>query len=606
VIKVSSVKDSILHVLENLGRMLSIAWEADKKFLSFYFIISGIGALFPIAASFLYKLLVDNLVASQNITVGIPVILFAILGARYVVGVSQDFVMGSLRNTYFDILVRNRVQNELNLRFYRKISNLDIAHLENPETQDLIAKASDTFTWRPPEFVRRATYIFTNFVEYIAAFLLLVPFGWTIPIIVSFITIPQLLVRTRFGKLQWSIYGSGAPEARKLWYFRWLLSDRTAVTETRIFQSQKELLKKFKKIQEYLYNLNKKPLDDYMKVAPLPQIFEGLFVFGFALWKLPAVLNGVISVGDYTFFISLLDRVVSDATNVVFNFGLLYEHNLYVDHYFDVLGLPRLVKPPRKSKRVPPRPFPPKVEFKNVEFTYPGSNRKVLKDVSFDIEPGKNFAIVGPNGAGKTTIVKLLCRFYDVDSGEILINDVNIKNIDIGDWYKYLGTLFQNFVHYNLTVRENIMLGNTKVKDEKLMREAAKKSGAIDFIKKFPKKYNQMLGRRFEHGEDLSKGQWQELAIARTFYENAPLLILDEPTSAIDAEAEYEIFKNLNKYYKDKSLFLISHRFSTVRNADKIVVLDKGKIIEEGTHEELVKLSGRYAQMFKKQAIGYK
>jgi len=282
----------------------------------------------------------------------------------------------------------------------------------------------------------------------------------------------------------------------------------------------------------------------------------------------------------------------------------MYENNLYVNHYFDVLSLPQLVKEPKRAIKLKLDRIP-KVEFKNVSFSYPDTKELVLKDVSFTIDPKENIAIVGPNGAGKTTIVKLLCRFYDVTAGAILIDGVNIKNVSLQEWYKFLGTLFQEFMHYNFTVKENIMMGRPEFTDKRLMIEAAEKSGAAEFIEKLPKKYNQLLGRQFEGGTELSQGQWQKIAIARAFYEGAPILILDEPTSAIDAEAEYEIFNNLLRFYKDKTLFLISHRFSTVRNANKIIVLNEGQVVEQGSHEELLSKAGLYAKMFKKQAIGY-
>lgn len=486
------------------------------------------------------------------------------------------------------------------------MGDLDIAHLENPQKEDLIAKAQDTFTWRPPDFLRYFSYFSTNFIQYLSAFIILIPFGWQVPFLLSLVTLPRLYLRTKFGQIQWSIYGSGAPEVRKLWYLRWLLSHKTSVTETRIFQSQKHLLRKFKGIQNYLYRINKKPVRDFLKVLIFPQFIEVCAAFALALWKLPAALSGEISVGDFTFFIALLSRLTDSASDIVLNFGEMYENNLYVDHYFEVLNLPRIIKKPKKPISLGKALQPPKIEFKNVSFAYPGSEKLVLKNINFEIKPGENLAIVGRNGAGKTTIVKLLCRFYDVTSGEILINGINIKKIDLAEWYKFLGTLFQEFMHYDFTVKENIMLGNTQVKDEKLMREAARKSDATEFIIKLPNKFNQLLGRQFEGGIELSQGQWQKLAIARAFYQGAPILILDEPTSAIDAEAEYEIFLNLHKSYKDKTLFLISHRFSTVRNAEKIIVLEEGKVIEQGSHEELLKKNGLYAQMFLKQAKGYK
>jgi ATP-binding cassette subfamily B protein len=604
--KFSTLKSSFKHVLNNLSEMLKLSWQADKYLILALFIISGFGAVFPLALSFTWKLLIDQVISSQNISPTIPLILVAILGARYFVSAVSDFVMGSLRNTYFDILFRNKFQNKLNYEFYNKVSHLDIQYLEDAKTQDLIAKAQDTFTWRPPDYVRRFTYVFTNIVEFIAAFFILIPYGAVVPLIVTVVAFPQLLLETKIAKIQWSMYGSGTPKVRKLWYFRHLLSNRRVLREMKIFQAQDAMLLKFKKIQKYLYELNKKPLDDYLKFSPLTLIFEGAIVFTLGYLKLPSVLEGKMSVGDFTFYLGLLDRLISGATNMVTNFGLLYENNLYIDHYLDVLNLPKIIKEIKTPKNVPTTSYPPKVEFNHVSFIYPKSKKKVLDDVSFTINPAENIAIVGPNGAGKTTIVKLLCRFYDIQKGEILINGVNIKELSLKDWYKYLGTLFQEFVHYDFTVRENIMLGSAEVVNEKMMKDAAVKSGAAEFIEKLPKKYDQVLGREFEGGAELSQGQWQKIAIARAFYESAPILILDEPTSSIDAEAEYDIFRNLHVTYKEKSLFLISHRFSTVRNADKIYVLQEGKIVEQGNHDDLLRRNGIYARMFNKQAKGYK
>ena len=603
--KLKSVFQSIQKVTNNLKKLLGLMWEEDQGLVLGYYGTAGIGAFFPIITSYFYKLLVDNLIKSQDIVATIPIILLAVLAGQYIVSVAQDFITWGLKNTYFDFLFRYKIQNILNYKFFRKTSSLDIAHLENAKTQDLIAKAQDTFTWRPPDFLREFSNLFTNLVTYFSVFIILLPYGAWIPTILTLVTLPRLYLRAKYGKLQWSIYGSGAPEVRRLWYLRWLLSNRVAVTETRIFQSNKNLLKRFAGIQKHLYNINKKPVEDFLKVLAFPQIAEVIAAGAFAYLRLPQVLSGGMTVGDYTFFISLLARITDSAAGIVLNFGEMYESNLYIDHFFDVMNLPKLIGITKAPKSLGDSSEPPRVEFKNVTFKYPGSKSYALRNVSFVIEPKENIAVVGHNGAGKTTIVKLLCRFYDVDSGEILINGTNIKDVRPSDWYRFLGTLFQEFMHYDFTVEENIMLGNPEVRDQELMKKAAEQSGAKDFIEKLPKKYNQVLGRQFEGGMELSQGQWQKIAIARAFYENAPILILDEPTSAIDSEAEYEIFKNLHTHYKNKTLFLISHRFSTVRNADKIVVLEKGQVVDEGTHDELLERGGLYAGMFRKQAQGY-
>jgi len=585
--------------------MLTLSWEMDKRVTFGYFFTAMLGALAPLIASLTLKYLIDNLLGNpmRPGIITIPLVIVVVLGIRYLLNLAENIIQWGLHIVYFDYLFRYKIQNELTRRFYDKLSNLDIAHLENHKTQDLISKTRDTLAWRPPDFLRQFAYFFSAFVSYTAAFIVLLPFGWWIPVIITLVTLPRLYLRAKYGTIQWSFYGSGAPQVRKIWYLTWLLATPEAIREMRIFQSQKTLIKRLKDVQEYLFNLNKKPLDNYLRQLIYPPILETIVLFVVAYAQLPNVLAGVISIGSFTLLINMIDQLSGSAANSIANFGEMYEHNLYVDYYFEVLELPKLIK-----EQLHPVVFEkissPKIEFRNVSFQYP-NGPKVLKDISFIINPGESAALVGVNGAGKSTIIKLVCRFYDVTDGKILINDVDIKELQLANWYSHMGTLFQDFVHYYLTVKDNIILGDPSKQDEALIREAAKKAGADEFLKKLPKKFDQALGREYEDGEELSVGQWQKLAIARAFYQSSPLLILDEPTSAIDAEAEYEIFNNLEKAYKDKTLILVSHRFSTVRNANKIFVIEDGEIVERGTHEQLIKKAGKYAHMFQTQAKGY-
>lgn len=588
--------------------MLHLAWEMDKKLVFGYYFVTGIAAIMVILTSFTLKYLIDYIVATQKITLGnhtsIPLILIFILGARYIVNLVSGLTSWTFQQVYFDYLLRYKLQNYISYKFYNKLANLDIAHLENPTSQDLITKARDTMLWRPPDMLRSFSYFFSSFVSGVASFIILLSFGLWIPVVVLLSTIPLLFFRARYGNIQWSIWGSGAPGIKRLWYFSYLLSSPTALREMKVFKSSNELLAKFKKIQDELYNLNKKPLNNFVKILSFPPVFEATVLFLIAYSQLPIVLMGIMSLGSFILLINMIDSLSNQAAGAVLNVGDIYTNGLFVDHYFDVLALPVVIKErekPHKFKKI----SPPKIEFKNVSFEYQNGH-KVLKNVSFSIAPGENVAFVGENGAGKSTIVKLICRFYDVTEGEILINGVNIKDIELLQLYAFLGTLFQDFVQYHFSVKDNIVLGSPDSYDENKIKEAAVKSGADEFINKLPQKYDTILGREFEEGEELSVGQWQKLAIARAFYEEAPVLILDEPTSAIDAEAEYEIFNNLEKSYKDKTLILVSHRFSTVRNAHKILVVDNGKIIEEGSHQELIGKNGRYASMFNTQAKGYK
>lgn len=589
-------------VITNLKRLLDLAWKMDRRVVAGYYITALLGALAPLAASITLAFLIDTLI-TPGTSATIPIIVIIVLATRYLLMLAENIILWGLNRTYFDYLFRYKVQNEINRRFYDKLSNLDIAHLEDPKTQNLISKVRDTMTWRPPGFLQQFSYFFGSITGYLAAFFVLLPFGWWIPLTITIITLPRLYLRAKYGTIQWSIYGSGAPEVKKLWYLTWLLSTDTAIREMRIFGSNKTLITKLTNIQEYLFKLNKKPLDNYLRQLTLPPILEIIVLFIIAYIQLPNVLSAAMTVGSFTLLINMIDQLNGNAGSAVLGFGEMYEHNLYVNDYFKILSLQKIITEIENPVLI--KDAPPKIEFKGVSFKYP-EGPLILKNVSFVIDSGESVALVGANGAGKSTIIKLICRFYDVTNGEILINGVNIKNIRLASWYKCMGTLFQDFVHYYLTVKDNILLGDPGKYNERLMREAARKSGALDFIEKLPKGFDQALGREYEDGEELSIGQWQKLAIARAFYQSPPLLILDEPTSAIDAETEYEIFNNLEKEYINKTLILVSHRFSTVRNASKIFVIEDGGITERGTHKELVKLDGKYAKMFNIQAEGYR
>ncbi len=597
-------KNAAQSSLLNLAKTLRIAWQTDKKLVFGYFFSASLVALVPLLLSFTTRYIIDELVIQQANQVNtIPLVILVLLGTHYVIHLIAIISQWGLYFGYFDYLLRYRLQNQLNILFAAKLSSLDVQHLEDPEVQNLISKSKETFMWRMPDLLRVFSYIFGDLVALISAILVLTPFGWWIPLLIIAASFPRFLLRSRQGNIQWSIYGSGAPEVRKLWYFGWLLTTNSAIREMKIFQSQSALLNKFKRTQEHIYNLNKKPIDSFLKIMLVLPILEVAALCLVIYILLPDALAGILTIGSFTFLITMVDRLSGSAAGVGGNMGEFYENSLYADHFFQVMALPELIKEDDHPISID-KSKPPKIEFKNVSFAYPNGHL-ILKDVSFVIEPGESVALVGVNGAGKSTLIKLLCRFYDVTDGEILINGVNLKQLKKSDWYSFMGTLFQDFVQYHFTVRENIMLGDSDKNDEKAVEEAARKSGAAEFIDRLPNKYDQILGREFADGEELSGGQWQKLAIARAFYQSAPILIMDEPTSAIDAESEYEIFNNLEKEYKNKTLILVSHRFSTVRNANKIVVIDDGKIIETGSHDKLMKNNSKYATMFKIQAKGY-
>jgi ABC-type multidrug transport system fused ATPase/permease subunit len=595
------------QVIANAKKIFKFSWKMNPKLTFWYFGTAFIQSWVPLLASVAGKLMIDNLQVFQdskdNPEFVIPFVIICILALRYLISFIESIVYWGINQSYLDFLYRNELQNTIALRFHTKISGIDIAYFEDPNVQDLISKTRDTMKWRIPDYLRICSYLLTDIVVFTLAFFALLPYGLWMPILIFVVSIPRLILQAKYSTISWSIWGSGAPEAKKLWYLDHLLQDPMTVREMRISRSAGKLLKKFKGIQDHLYGLLKISLKKYLNVLIFPPIIESIVIFIIAYQFLPSVFGGILSIGTYILIINMLEQLGMRASNASAHLGTIYENNLYLNHYFELLALPKIIKDSKNPVSFE-KIEPPYIEFRNVSFNYPNGG-KVLENISFIINPGESVAFVGKNGAGKSTIIKLICRFYDVSDGEILINGVNLKELKLDNWYQFIGTLFQEFIRYHFMVKENITFGSPQDKDESAMYEAATKAGASEFIEKLPKKYEQVLGTEFENGEDLSGGQWQKLAIARAFYEEPPVLILDEPTSSIDAEAEYEIFNNLGKQYKNKTLIMVSHRFSTVRNANKIIVINEGKIVEMGTHEELLSIGGYYAKLFSIQARGY-
>lgn len=597
-----AIKESKENITSNIKEVLSIGWRTDKKMLLLSLFLTLIAAVFPILLSYSYKLVLDRIIQDQNALGVVSIGLLSVFSFRYIIE-----IISSLRSTfhyeYIERIFRYKLENHLTFNFTRKISELDLGYFENPKTQNLISKARRGYTYRLPNFMTNILYVSASIGSFIASFIVLLSFGVWIPIIMAMVTIPRYLLRARVSEIEWSIYGQKTPQSKELLYTTDLLDDPESVKEVRVLQARSMLLKRILKLQNSILEGIKKPLNKYLHTIYLPLILENTALFILGYIKLAPTVGGLITVGSFIFYFQMLDRMHQSSQEVGNILGRIYEDNLYVGYFFEVMNLKKLVKEPDPGYEFD-KIESPKIQFNNVSFNYE-DGPAVLKNISFSLGVGEHLAIVGPNGAGKSTLIKLLLRFYDPKKGEILINDVNLKEIRSDHWYKFVGTLFQDFVKFLLTIKDNILLGNLAIDDENKMKEAARKSGADSFIEKLPKKYNQRLGKRFEDSTQLSQGQWQKLALARAFYEEAPVLILDEPTSAIDAEAEEQIFNNLYKVYENKSLIIVSHRFSTVRNADKIIVLKEGKIVEEGDHDSLIKLDGIYARMFHKQAKGY-
>ncbi|MFA6532849.1 MAG: ABC transporter ATP-binding protein [Patescibacteria group bacterium] len=594
--------DKPKKIVNNLFSLLKIAWDEDKKFLLGYFFTSFLSALLLFVVFFLYKVMIDQVF--KSLMNKEATFVFLIVGSYLLSEYFSRFFTNVLNSQYFEYILRSKFQNVLTRRFMEKLAHLDFSNLENGEIRNLIAKVEDTYSWRLFENLRMINYMIYSFASLILAFFIALRFNPIYLIALFILSTPLYFFRAKYGNIYWSIYTQNSKKINYLWYMRYLFTNFNTLSEIKIYNLKSFFLGKTKLLQNEIVEQYKKPILKYIFLSTLASFFIPAIIFFF----LKNFINQIIfaqkfSLGDFTFFLNAIFTFTGQTSSLLVNIGSIVENNLYIEDYFKLLNLKNSVKTNKISKRLK-KIVPREIKFENVSFAYPGSKKFVLKNINLTIKTNQDIAIVGPNGAGKTTLIKLLFRFYDPSSGRILINGNDLKNIDLDDWYRHLGVLFQDFAKYYLTVKENVEFGDINNVKKKSVKEALADAQGNDLLK-LPKKANQILGRWFEDGEEISVGQWQKLAIARALYRNAPILVLDEPTSNIDAQAEFKIFNNLKKTYQKKILIFISHRFSTVRMADQIYVIDNGRIVEQGTHEDLVSLKGTYAKYFKIQKQGY-
>jgi len=589
-------------IINNLFSLLKIAWDEDKKFLLGYFITSFLSAFLLFVVFFLYKLMIDQVFKSlinKEVT-----FVFLIVGSYLISEYLSRFFTNTLNSQYFEYILRSKFQNVLTRKFMEKLARLDFSNLENGQVRNLIAKVEDTYNWRLFENLRVINFMIYSIASLILAFFVALRFNPVYLIALFFLSAPLYFFRAKYGNIYWSIYTKNSKKINYLWYMRYLFTNFNTLAEIKIYDLKNFFLNKTKKIQNEVVDQYKKPIIKYIFLSTLASFFIPAVIFFF----LKNFINQIIfsqkfSLGDFTFFLNAIFTFTGQTSSLLVNLGNIVENNLYVEDYFKLLNIKNKVMTNKNTKRLK-KITPREIKFENVSFTYPGSKKLVLKNINLTIKTGQDIAIVGPNGAGKTTLIKLLFRFYDPTSGNILVDGVDLKKINLDDWYRHLGVLFQDFAKYYLTVKENIEFGDEKNIKKKSVRQALSNAQANDLLD-LPKKTDQILGRWFEDGEEISVGQWQKLAIARALYRNAPILVLDEPTSNIDAQAEFKIFLQLKKTYQNKTLIFISHRFSTVRIADHIYVLKSGQIVEQGKHQDLVSQNGTYAKYFKIQKQGY-
>lgn len=595
-------------IIRNLGLLLKIAWDEDKGLLIGYFATALISVGLLFITYFLYKLMIDQVF--RDIGGSVATVLFLVIIGYLLVEYLSRFVTNTLNSFYFEFLLRSKFQNALTRKFMDKLADLDFANLENGEVRNLIAKVADTFTWRLQDNLRMVNNIIYNIAAIAGATVIAAQFDYRYFIALAILATPLYFIRARYGNVQWTIYTSQSKKVNYLWYLRYLFTEFNTLSEIKIYELKDHLLKKARQIQDEMIEKYKKPILRQTFISSLGSLILPVVIFFALKGFVNEIVSGKQTIGDFTFLLNALYTFIGQISALLLNFGSLYENNLYAEDYFRLQDLKNKTESRANARRMKKGP-PEEIKLVGVYFKYPGAADWALEDINLTIKKGEDIAIVGHNGAGKTTLIKLLLRFYDPNKGKILVDGKLLKKLNINDWYKRLGVLFQDFAKYNLTLEENIGFGDvneyinrSSSTIRKNVLEALGHAHGLE-LARVKNGLDQMLGSWFEDGEEISIGQWQKVAIARALYRNAPILILDEPTSNIDPQAEYRIFNNLKKVYKNKNLIFISHRFSTVRMADRIYVLEKGRLIEQGTHDELLKNNKLYANFFRIQKKGY-
>lgn len=584
-------------------KILALVWETDKFLFIGNTVAVLVPAVMPFVVAYIFKLIIDIVVASfsgSSINWNILYLyFFLLLVVSYINKFSFSF------QDYTNRILLTKLPISLYHKILGKISTLDLYYQENSEFKDLLQRVKETYVWHPLGLSESLFYFLQSLVQVLIALYAVINLNPLLALLILLVAFPDLFNQIKFSKLGWGVWSVYTPYRKKFLYLSELLLKSESLKELKVFLIGGKFLNEAHKVLINFFKDNKKLLDKHLMINSGLNLFDSAITLILAIYIIIQAVLRKITVGDIGFYQAVIQNYNNGISGIFRTLSSIFEHSLYVKSIFELLALEPKIKEIENPIRVNTH-RPPRIEFKDVSFKYPDTENYVLKNFDLTIEPGEKVAFVGENGAGKTTLIKLLCRFYDVDSGEILINGIDIKNLQLESWYKSLGVLFQDFLKYEYSVKENIHFGKIwETLDLNKVKQASNLAGATPMINRLDKGFDQMLGKTFEGGVELSVGQWQKIALSRAFFRNSPVLILDEPTSSIDAKAESEIFSRVERLSRNKTVVIISHRFSTVRNADKIYVIDQGKISEQGSHEQLLRLNGEYATLFRLQAKGY-
>lgn len=560
-----------------------------------------LNALSPIFLLYVGKLLIDEIILQAGSDQAEYSKVWLFVGVELGIAILSDVVNRII--TLTDGLIGDRYSNYSSVLIIRKTKDLSISQLEDSELYDKLERARTQTSGRVGLMSNTLSQVqsLIVIVSLIGGLIYFEP--WLILILFLSI-IPAFVNELKFSSSKYSIARSWTSERRELDYLRYIGANDTTAKEMKLFGLVDFVANRFERLSNQYYLINRKLAINRTFLGSIFNLLGTLSYYGAYLLIIVRAVSGVITIGDLTFLSGSFNRLRNSLQSNFSKFTRIAESALYLKDYFDFIDISIDSKMDQKAIEIGDVELG--FEFKDVTFSYPGSDDLVLNGVSFKVKAGEKMAFVGQNGAGKTTLIKLMLRFYEPDSGQILLDGVDIIEYDKTKYQQLFGVIFQDFIRYEFNVKENIAVGDIEqIDNQKAIEEAARRSLADEVVAEMKSGYNQQLGRRFAKGKNLSGGQWQKIALARAYMKDAKVMILDEPTSALDARAEYEAFQRFIGLTKGKTSIIISHRFSTVRMADRILVLKDGKVLEIGTHDELIENDSLYAELFTLQAQGY-
>src|SRR5882762_1344090 len=592
-----------LAALRNVPPVLRIVWQAGPLVVSLGLFFRLISSLVPLAALWVTKLVIDRIVHALYTHEPMPRVFWRLVAAEFAIAIVGSILARTI--DYLDALLADKYTRHISIRVMEHAANLDLTAYEDPVFYDRLERARVQATDRLGmiQSIGRLVQQVITGASLSVSILLFSPWLWVLLIVGI---LPAFLGESHFAFLGYAKNFRQTPIRRELDYLRVLGGSREGAKELKLFGLKKFLVERFTRLSDQIYRENV----DLARRRLIAGSFLSMIgtagyysAYVYVIWR---TVSGSLSIGTLIFLTGAIVQASNNIQLVFSTMSSIADQALFLT---DLLAFFRM-EPTIRSKPNPlrtPRPILHGFEFRNVSFRYPGATRLVLSNLDFHLRAGERVALIGENGGGKTTLVKLMTRLYDPVEGQILLDGVDLREYDVEDLYREIGVIFQDFMRYEMMARENIAVGRIEEKDNlPLLKAAAEKSLAGAVIDRLPGSYEQMLGRRFDGGVDLSGGEWQKVALARAYLRDAQVLILDEPTAALDARSEYEVFQRFAELTMGKMALFISHRFSTVRMADRIVVLENGRIAEDGNHDELTHLGGRYAEMFELQAASYR